>query len=66
MALSTIQIQELDGHGLRFQTGPQLVVNEALVDRPEPALTKKITRGEILRNHLEFLKREDVEIGALE
>lgn len=62
MTLCAIQVQELDGDGLGFQAGPQLVVNKALVNRPEPALTEKITRREVLRDHLQLLEREHVEI----
>ena len=48
VTLQTFQIQELDRHGLGLQAWPELVVNEALVDRAKPALAEEVTGGEVL------------------
>ena len=52
MALFAIQIKSLDGHGLRFQAGPKLVINEAFIDLSETSFTKKVVLGEALRDLL--------------
>lgn len=66
VALCAIQIEELNGDGLGREAGPELVINEALVDRAEAAFAEEITRREVLRDHLQLLKRENMEIGARE
>ena len=64
MALRAVQVQELDGDRLSLQTGPELVVDEAFMDRPEPAFAEEVAGREALRDDLKLGEKEDVEVGA--
>ena len=66
VALCTLQIQELDCNWLGLQTGPDLVIKEALVDRPKTTLPKEIAGREVAGDHPELCQGEDVEVGPHE
>lgn len=66
VALCTLQIQELDGDRLGLQTGPGLVIKEALVNRPKPSLSEEITGREVPGDQPELCQGEDVEVGPYE
>lgn len=42
VALIAVQVEMLDCNGLRVKARSALIINEALVHGPEPALTKKV------------------------
>lgn len=62
MALSTIQIQELDSYRLGLQTWPKLIVDEPFMDRAESTFSEKVIRRETLGYHFKLRECEHVEI----
>lgn len=56
MALRSIEVEQFNGDRLRFQTGFDLIIDEAFVDRTEPAFAEQIRGGEIVSDGSKFRK----------
>lgn len=61
-ALIAVRVEDLDGDGLGAKAQPALVVDEALVHRPEPALPEEVDGREVAGHEPELGECEDVKI----
>lgn len=50
VALGAIQIEEFNSDGLSGQGGPEIVIDEALVDGAEPTFSEEVRGGKALGN----------------
>lgn len=64
VALSAIQVQELDGDRLSLEAGAELVVDESFIDGSEPAFSDEITGGESLCHQLNLSQSEHMNVRA--
>jgi hypothetical protein len=62
VSLCALEVEELDGDGLRAEAGLELVVDVALVDRAEAALADEVGHGEVPGDGAELGDGEDVEV----
>lgn len=64
VSLKAVEIQELDGDGLRRHARPHSLVNDPLVHRSEASFSEKVGVGESSCRHFKLREGEDVEVGA--
>lgn len=65
MALQPIQVESFYSNRLSLESEPELIVDEPLVHRSEPALTDEIAPREVGSRSLQLGEGEGVELGAM-
>lgn len=64
VSLVALEVEQLDGDGLRAEAGLDLLVDVALVDWAEPPFADEVGHGEVPGHGPELRDGEDVQVGA--
>ena len=62
--LVSLEVEQLDGDGLRAEAGLDLLVDVALVDGAEAPLADEVGHGEVPGDGAQLGDGEDVQVGA--